>query len=592
MSKWIIESGDQNNWYVQDGVLHLYKESYTGGTMLTMLTQEGNDWGNYKTEAKIKGIKGVDQAIVLRAQNEDNNYRITFRYLAEDIAIEAVVDGQGDHFIPYHYNYPFVHDKWYNIKIEIEDFNIRVNVKPAEEIEWPSQNIIDIEDENHYFQNGKVGLSGWVGGGGTYKIHVLYDNVKVEFLEPGLGVVHFMQTDEEWATDTYDKAEDWDLTGNSTIGNYGCALTSAAMVLNFHGIDKLNETTSLTPGTLNDWLNENTAENDWWRQGHVNWGAISSLTEQLNDLDPEIPKLEFVKLTGVGLSEVRSALNDEVPDILEVEEPASPSNVHFMVSNGIDEDNDDILVNDPFDENNTAINETNTALYSVNRFYEAESDFSYIFLHADEGLDVLLTNPNSQVVTSGLSQSSSSPDGSWYILRKPLYPKQSDTPSGNDPFHELAIPKPMTGNYQLVLSADQSGFYEFEFHLYDEEGSPYPFRERHFVAQGMPLVFNLFYFKDFQEDEPRLVKQSTFEYLRAAIEYADGQGWIKRTWMKNQLLRYLVRVEKVYGKNPAYGKRMLRIFLRLLGFYNKTRLITNQGYQFLKEETKLLLEVL
>lgn len=61
------------------------------------------------------------------------------------------------------------------------------------------------------------------------------------------------QTSEPWQGLEYDSASIWN-PSNTSINTWGCALTSAAMVLQYYNYTKLPDGTALDPGTLNTWL--------------------------------------------------------------------------------------------------------------------------------------------------------------------------------------------------------------------------------------------------------------------------------------------------------------------------------------------------
>src|SRR3989338_5941616 len=70
-------------------------------------------------------------------------------------------------------------------------------------------------------------------------------------------VPYFSQIDPTWGSQEYDSGNTLDLWCGSTLAQCGCAVTSAAMLLKYYGVDKSPTGESTDPGTLNNWLKAN-----------------------------------------------------------------------------------------------------------------------------------------------------------------------------------------------------------------------------------------------------------------------------------------------------------------------------------------------
>ena len=86
------------------------------------------------------------------------------------------------------------------------------------------------------------------------------------------------------SSQTYDGANYWSPLAK-TIKNWGCALTTYAMVLNYFGINKLPDGAILDPGSLNNWLKKNNGYIDGKNTGYLNPLALSSLSKQAKKIN-------------------------------------------------------------------------------------------------------------------------------------------------------------------------------------------------------------------------------------------------------------------------------------------------------------------
>ena len=69
---------------------------------------------------------------------------------------------------------------------------------------------------------------------------------------------YFSQQDPTWGGEIYDRADSiGPFFCGTTIAGCGCAITSAAMLLKYHGVNNAPNGQDTTPETLNNWLKEN-----------------------------------------------------------------------------------------------------------------------------------------------------------------------------------------------------------------------------------------------------------------------------------------------------------------------------------------------
>lgn len=264
-----------------------------------------------------------------------------------------------------------------------------------------------------------------------------------------LAVPLLKQTSNPWQSQTYDTANVWNPI-DPTINAWGCALTSAAMVLKFHGINKmLDGVTDLDPGTLNTWLNSQ--EDGYVGNGLINWLAISRFSKLARGINGVLSydALEYNRIEGADTTQLGEDLNNNIPGILE--EPG-----HFIVAKGITQTS--FSINDPFYDDRPTLASYSGTFLSLGRFVPSLTDLSYIMI-------VLDTN-----IQGNLKDAANNPVGTSFIqnpIINPLNPSSSSSPAKRI----IYLPKPDTGLYDLILSSNTNTTYSAKIFLYDENGN-------------------------------------------------------------------------------------------------------------------------
>lgn len=280
--------------------------------------------------------------------------------------------------------------------------------------------------------------------GSDYLNNVYFTEIASEPSGTSLPVPLLKQTSEPWQGNEYDSATKW--SSNPTINRWGCALTSATMVLNFHGITKLTTSTDLDPGTLNTWLKSQ--KDGYVRNGLINWLAISRLSKKIKSLNPSFTygALEYKRISGMNNTQLTADLSSSIPGILE--EPG-----HFIVAKG--KNDTTYLINDPF-YNRTDLTSYSNSYLSLGRYVPSNTDLSYI---------MLVTNPE---VSVELTSSSGTIVGEEYIqqpIQDPLGSSDSDSP-----VKIIYYPQPQTDTYRINVVSVGNQAYELDSYLYDENG--------------------------------------------------------------------------------------------------------------------------
>ncbi|KKU90725.1 MAG: hypothetical protein UY23_C0008G0010, partial [Candidatus Jorgensenbacteria bacterium GW2011_GWA1_48_11] len=197
-----------------------------------------------------------------------------------------------------------------------------------------------------------------------------------------LDVPYFSQIDPSWIEEVYDSADtlslECEIFGGPNLGACGCAVTSAAMLLKYYGVDKSPDGFPTTPSILNNWLDENNGYNSF---GGVMWPSIASYALQAN-ANFGTQKIKFV---GFGQSNDYLTLENDLmrgkPVILE--EPH-----HFIVAKGIQENS--YTINDPRWIDRLSLQSYGGGFLGMRRFEETQTDLSTLYISASTPTELFL----------------------------------------------------------------------------------------------------------------------------------------------------------------------------------------------------------
>lgn len=285
-----------------------------------------------------------------------------------------------------------------------------------------------------------------------------------------LNVPLLKQTDSIWGGQEYDSANKW--SPNPTISAWGCALTSTAMVFNYHGIEKLPDGTTLDPGSLNTWLKKQ--KDGYVGKGLVNWLALSRLSKlaiNTNNITT-FDALEFKKKISSDKTLVKADLKNQIPDILG--EPG-----HFIVARGIE--NDIITINDPAYNRNLLTEGYNNTFNSINKFSPSFTDLSYIMLTIDPNIDIALKDSNGTEVGES-------------FIEEPISSFYDNTETNGDPLKIVYFEKPPADNYEIFLSSQIDTDYQLGIYLYDIDGEVFTKIKKGNLLENensiIPIIFN------------------------------------------------------------------------------------------------------
>jgi hypothetical protein len=439
------------DWYVEN-------KEYVGTVQLQASPGEqpsyaiagDKSWQDYSFQVDIKGTEGIDKVILFRINEHDNAYKLNLRsgYHAggNDISLgkRLPVGTSGGSLLRRESFINFQNTK-YRVKVDVKNETNGVLIKVF--IDTDNSPILQYLDKVDPIRNGAIGLEVWPGGyssGANLRTTTHYDNVSVTTLPEGfptpsplpiLKVSDIKQYDPLWKDKEYDRASEW-APSMDTIERWGCGLTSATIVLQYHGF-------SINPDELNDWLNDE--PDGYIRNGLLNWLAVSRFTYQ--NTTGNSPTLEFRRY-GTSSTTLEEELNAERPPILGLAG-------HFIVVKG--KQDSDFLINDP-DSTSTLLSQVETdrevnysAIYS---YLTSNTDLSYIMLVVDSDITLEIYNSDDQSVGN-------------------FYPNEFlEDDFGNNESEHLNIfllPTPADGVYK-VEATGLAGSYQLDSYLYNKQG--------------------------------------------------------------------------------------------------------------------------
>lgn len=392
----------------------------------------------------------------------------------------------------------------------------------------------------------------------SYQSSVYFTNLN---LETNLNVPLLKQTDPNWGSQIYNSANLWS-SANPGIDRWGCALTSAAMVFQYHGITKLPDGEMLDPGTLNTWLK---SQNDGYvGSGWVNWLALSRLSKVAKSQNPSFGfnALKYKRLGGYNPLQLKEDLENNIPGILE--EPG-----HFIVGKGTL--GNSFSINDPF-YNRTSLSEYSDTFSSLGRFIPSNTDLSYIMLIVEEGIDLVVKDSNGNIVGEGFLQQPLDEDGG-----------SSNSVEGMNFYY---IPTPLPGSYSVEVSSNNQQSYNLEGYFYDEDGEVNKKDESGIATETSKDIYII----EFNKQDSSMSNMSiiTLDSLIYELDNLYNDSHFKNYGGYNSLRVKLVQAKKLIDKGKlADAKSILQEFIEELDSSRGKR-ISEEAYLIIKPQATAL----
>lgn len=434
-SKWNVLLG---NWVIRDGKYGaIAPDTYHNAESLANLDITTPD---YSIELDMYPIRGIDRTIRFR---RDSN--IISGVYDMHFTNDGIIANYGLHSNYVLVNHPYEDNYSYHIKVILKGQRFQFLID--------NQVIFDFVDSNYVF-DGHESFS-LVVATGTVPTEAYFDNVRIytdqNEDDSSLNVPLLKQTDPLWKDEIYDSANVWS-PGNPFISRWGCAITSAAMVLNYNNINKLPDGTDLNPKSLNSYLKS--VPDGYVRNGATNWIRVANIAKLAKFQNPnfQYDALEYLWHNNDN-SILDQDLANNIPDILQVTMPNN--GMHFVVAKG--NDNGEIQINDPGFNNNTLASYGNTYV-SSRRYIPANSDLSYI---------MLVVNPN---VVLDLKNSVGDSVGDS-IVEEPIGDLEGTLQNPVGPLKTFYLPKPESGQYTLSVTSPDGNPFTLDEYFYDKDGN-------------------------------------------------------------------------------------------------------------------------
>lgn len=244
-----------------------------------------------------------------------------------------------------------------------------------------------------------------------------------------------------------------------TIGEIGCALTSAAMIFNYYHYHTLPDGTTLDPDGLNQWLIKQ--KDGYVNKNLLNWQALTRLSTQLHQQYHLSDSQFFPKFEYKYVKDDTTAINWEVnylntgihyyqePLILEI-----PG--HFLVSDGITPD-ETFQIKDPYYTTRHFQSDYPSGLIPISfrRLVPSFTDQSYLIINVLGQSKVRFTNGLGHYVKYSTT---------------PLYSPNSTGGQSVIVGYQYLIAQPADDTYRISLSspATDSRFSIFAYNIAGE----------------------------------------------------------------------------------------------------------------------------
>jgi len=408
------------------------------------------------------------------------------------------------------------------------------------------------------------------------------DNIYIESLDEDLPVEHFSQRDPEWKDEEYDFSSQRNPPGWRDIGRWGCAMTSAAMVLNYHGFDKGPDGQDTNPLNLNQYLKDEGGYDD---AGGVSWSIFPNYANDAlknNHVPAALPNLEFI-YDDFDLDLLRNNIEDTTPGIIEIvmndqgTDKWWDDDLHFVVAKGVKED-DSILIDDPWDieEEEAVLQEKypGKEYRRIGRFLRNHSNISYIWLVLYGQAEVLVENEGNKAgVDKNGIEYSEIPNAQYFEQGVPANPDDPNVRYGDGIGSKVfLLPKPATGEYKLIFSGNNGTELDFDLHTFARQGGHHRFD----IEDTFSCQENINYLLSYSfesEDEPVFEEtpaDASYQSLTCKINHFYSQRQIKRRWFKNLLIRITKRSQKLYQRNfVVRAKKLLQAEIRIIKFQTR-----------------------
>jgi hypothetical protein len=521
LSQWQPTRDDGKRWQVVNGQAEATMQQYFTVTELVPTDAVWNpEWKNLEYQLDFFPQQGVDRNISFGFKDLKNWYELHFN--ENSVHLVEVKNG----IVAIDLSKPFTlkNGQTYQVKIRFQEGGLAVHLNDQE-----------LFNEHHanFTGRGKIGLK--VGSGAVAPVKSAFDNIIVRPIDSGtqLSLPHFKQTDPQWKDQEYDSASAW--SSVPTINRWGCALTSMAMIMQYHGLVKLPDGTSLTPAALNTWLKSQ--PDGYIGAGAINWLAVTRLTRLINEVYGT-KKLEYKRVSGESLSTAITEILAHKPVVLEIAG-------HFLVGHGVTDDQHDLYIKDPA-YSHTQFSQHQKLLLSTRTFQPSLTDLSYLLFAHQPGLTLTVTDGQRQAIPHLQSFED--------VISDPSDQSGEKTP----PLIQHQLVQPNTGTYHLTLTQPTLKPFMLEIIAYDQAANPTLLKQTGYVGT-IPLTFTISYSKT----EPSQLKKSlSFTQFRQDLHMLRSQRHLISSITFANLDRWAALGEQANVVNQKRYVEQIKIYLK------------------------------
>ena len=453
MGSWVVTRNSQHHhpqepcfnkgypaeWEIVEGKLGININGIPCTTEIVPQNLDLTEINNYEFEFDwyFPTSTHMDRNVLVKWQDKNNWYGI--HILDNKLLLQKVIGGQLESLYNNWGYFQFEKDQSYSFKIGVIDDSIAV---------WIDGQLVFKTLDRPPFLSGYKTLGFQASSGNIFHSVSFFDNLIVSSLdqagEKRLGVPLYKQHDPEWRDREYDHASEWAET--NTIARWGCALTSATMILDHYGINQLPSGLKLNPAKLNLWLKNQ--PDGYIGEGLINWLAITRLTRTMSEA-LTTPTLEYQWIEG----KIENALKEiaqNKPIVLQL-----PG--HFLVADGYTAQQTDLFIKDPA-HNRHLLSQHRADLLSVRSFIPSYTNLSYLLIAHDPEVKVTLIDESGSFPTE-----------------LEIYPEYiqsfSDDAEGLTKIKMIqSLAKPLAGKYLLKIDGDEEKNNKVEVYTYDTEG--------------------------------------------------------------------------------------------------------------------------
>lgn len=401
---------------------------------------------------------------------------------------------------------------------------------------------------------------------------------------------HFSQLDPQWKDLEYDNAYTNNNGYPSTMGQLSCAVTSASMLITKQGYPIGPDGQSTNPYSLNQYLTEN---NHYTKYSGVVWSGITKYVKDTKDnglVSSQTPLLEF-KYPTYSPSLVQNLLSQQIPSLLKTKNSSSNYSNHFVVLSDYNQSLDDFEIHDPLTLafNNETLKSSYPASQYVQTGYFSPSftNLGYIWLylhHQDVSGYIEYQSQKTGIQPNGdeITQIPQSINTHEERTFSPFVDPQTIPDNQKTISRVIAIPKPASGNYTIVIDSLSSiQPKDIEVFAYDTDANHQIFEPITTSSSKFPQIFTLNYNADDISKTSLHANnhQASLEYLKNTIIHLRSQNHISDNKASQKLIEFVENAIKHQNKSHIIVNLLSHPFKNQVQLYARKGDIDPTAYQ-------------